>query len=336
MRIGMSAFCWSFRCGLIGQGTARANMQPLQLDELVSYAIHEGLQSLELPIALVRHLGDAQLTALRTRLLTADIRLVLDSGVVEVARLEDELALAARVGARVLRVLVSPVMEGRRGTFGSDWDAHLREISARLRRLAEHATHYQVQLAVENHQDVTADDLAALCRAVDSAAVGVCFDVTNCLMVGEQPLRVLEQLAPHIMNVHLSDYEAYPTEHGWRIVRCALGDGELDLRGLLQQIAALPGDIACQVELANHTARHARLLDDDWWRGYPPRDIRQVLPALRMLAQTQKLRDDDWRTPWERGADAAHITQFEQQQLTTSLHFLRTSGILLRRYEVVK
>jgi sugar phosphate isomerase/epimerase len=336
VRIGMSAFCWSYRCGLIGQNTERANPTPLPIDELIRFAVAERLQSLEFPAAAISGLPAERIDALAAQLAAADIRPILDSGVVDVARLQRELPAAAQLGVRVVRVLVSPVMEGRRGAFERDWSAHLDEIAERLRQIEPLAREHGIRLALENHQDVTADDLAALCRRLASPTVGVCFDVTNCLMVGEQPFRVLQQLAPYIVNVHLSDYEAYPTEHGWRIVRCALGDGELDLRGMLQQVAALEGDVCCQIELANHTARHARLLDDDWWRGYPQRDIREVLPALRMLAQTQKLRDDDWRTPWERGADAGQITQFELQQVSTSLQYLRKAGVLQRNEEAGK
>jgi 3-oxoisoapionate decarboxylase len=336
VRIGMSAFCWSYRCGLIGQNTERANPAPLPVDALIRFAIAERLQSLEFPAAVIAACSDEHIDVLAAQLAAADIRPILDSGVVDVARLQRELPAAARLGAPVVRVLVSPVMEGRRGAFERDWAAQLDEIAERLRQVEPLARSYGIRLALENHQDVTADDLAALCRRLASPAVGVCFDVTNCLMVGEQPFRVLQQLAPYIANVHLSDFEAYPTEHGWRIVRCALGDGELDLRSLLQQIAELAGDVCCQIELANHTARHARLLDDDWWRGYPQRDIREVLPALRMLAQTQKLRDDDWRTPWERGADGGQITQFELQQVRTSLQYLRNAGLLQRSEEAGK
>ncbi len=328
MFIGISALSYSYRCGLIGQGTNRAVSRPLGIDDIVALATRAGLQSVEFPLSMLPDLTPGRLTALRERLSLCGLTPVVDSEIVNIDLLRAHIPAASTLGARVLRVLVSPVLEGYRRPFTDDWPAHLADVASRLRAVIDLAAEHNVVLAVENHQDATSADLAALCAAVDSPWIGVCFDAVNCLVVGETPYSAAERLGPLIRNVHLADYETYPTTQGWRLVRCALGEGDLDIRRLLGIIEQSAPEVTCQIELVSHSARHVRILDDDWWQGYPPCDAREVLPILRLFAQTMRLRDDDWRTPWERGASEEQISLYEDQQFATSIAYLRAIGIL--------
>ncbi|MFN3374342.1 MAG: sugar phosphate isomerase/epimerase family protein [Chloroflexus sp.] len=328
MLIGLSVLSFSYRCGLIGRGTTRAVSHPLEVEDIVALAARAGLQSIEFPLSLLPDLSPDRLHALRERLNLCGLAPVADSDIVDIDRLRSHIPAAAMVGARVLRVLISPILEGYRRPFTDNWPKYLADITEQLRAVIDLATEHNVVLAVENHQDATSADLAAICAAIDSPYIGVCFDAVNTLVVGETPYAAVERLGPLIRNVHLADYETYPTTQGWRLVRCALGEGDLDIRRLLGQIEKHAPDVACQIELVSHSARHVRILDDDWWQGYPPCDVREVLPVLRLFAQTMRLRDDDWRTPWERGAGEEQISLYEDQQYATSIAYLRTIGVL--------
>jgi sugar phosphate isomerase/epimerase len=328
--IGLSALSFSYRCGLIGQGTPRAHRAPLGVDAILDMAAGAGLQSVAFPVELLSDVSPPTLASLRERLARAGLVPVIDSGVADPHALATQIPLAAALGARVVRVLVSPVLEGDRFAFTTDWPTHIHCVIAALRAVRPLAEAHGVTLAVENHQDATSDDLLTIVEGVGGDCVGVTFDATNALIVAEDPFVALERLGPAIRNIHLSDFYAYPTSQGWRLVRCALGAGDLDLRRLLDAVDQYAPHATCQIELVGHNARHIRLFEDSWWQGYPPRDIRDVLPALRRLNQTLRLRDDDWRTPWERGADEATISAYEDQHFNDSVAYLRTIGALPR------
>jgi hypothetical protein len=80
------------------------------------------------------------------------------------------------------------------------------------------------------------------------------------------------------------------------------------------------------IELAALYARHIRLLQDEWWQGYPPRDVREVIPALRLVARHARPAGEEWRTPWETGAPAAEVARYERDQFDRSVRFLRSLG----------
>lgn len=330
MLIGLSALSFSYRCGLVGRDTPRLVSRPLELDGIISLAARARLRSIELPLALLPDLAPERLAALRQRLEACALTPVIDLDVADIAALEAAIPAAAALGAVALRVLASPVLEGNRGAFAQDWPGYLDSVVARLRAVRPLAEEHGIPIAVENHQDLTADDLLRIVGEVGGSCIGVAFDPVNAYVVAEDPFAALPRLAPYIRTIHLSDFLAYPTRQGWRLVRCALGEGDFNLRRFLELAAAHVSEVPCQIELVSHSSRHVRLLTDEWWRGYPPRDIRDVIPVLREFAAPSRSYDDDWRTPWERGAAEAQISFYEDQQFASSVNYLRTIGVLPR------
>lgn len=330
MLIGLSALSFSYRCGLVGRDTPRVVSTPLSVDELIALADRAGLRSIELPVALLADTSPAALAALRARLEACALTTVLDTDVVDVDGLAAALHIATALGASVVRTLASPVVEGARGGFVADWPAYLADVVERLRAVRPLAEQLGVTVAVENHQDLIADELLQLVAAVGGDHIGITFDPANAYIVAEDPFALLPRLAPYIRNLHLADVMVYPSREGWRLVRCALGEGDLNLRRLIELIDIHVPNVPCQIELASHTARHLRLLADTWWQNYPPRDVRAVLPALREFAAASRSYDDDWRTPWERGAAESQVAFYEDQQFASSVGYLRTIGVLPR------
>ena len=77
---------------------------------------------------------------------------------------------------------------------------------------------------IENHQDFTSRELAAFCQRL-GPAVRIVLDTGNTFPVAEAPLDFVEVVAPYVAYVHLKDYRVQPTGDGFRLVRCAIGDG---------------------------------------------------------------------------------------------------------------
>ncbi len=330
MRIGVSALTFSYQCGLLGQGTSREVSHPMTVDDLMVLASRAGLQSVEFPVAMLPDLSSDRLDALHARLISSGLIAVLTSEAVYVPHLEQVIPAAARLGVRVLRVLLSDAIEGVRGGVSGGWEAHIDEMIKRLQHLRPLAEQYNVCLAVENHQDARSEDLLRVCAEVGGDHIGVAFDPVNALIVAEDPLTALEALGAHIRGIHLADYLVYPSDEGYRLVRCALGEGGMDFRVFFDRVRSIAPNVFCQIELVSHNARHVRLLTNEWWEGYGPRDVRALLPMLRLMAQNLRILDDDWRTPWERGASEAMIKLYEDQQFADSIAYLRSIGALER------
>ncbi|MBU6334319.1 MAG: sugar phosphate isomerase/epimerase [Chloroflexi bacterium] len=321
--IGIAAYSMPWRCGFAGAGTPRACASPLRAGDLLDLAIDHGLATVELPLEMLADARPDALQRVRARAAAHGVGIVVDTPVIDEARLAQALPLAAALGARVVRVMLSTVLEGARHTVAGGWPAHLEAMIAILRRLRPLAERYELIIAPENHQDATGDELAYLCDAVGGDSIGITLDAVNPLAVAEDPLATARLLGRRIVNVHLKDYQLYPSAEGYRLVRCALGDGVLDLTGLFAILAEHAPHARCSIELAALHARHIRIYDEAWWQGFGPRDVRSLLPVLALVRRHGRPADADWRTPWEAGADAGRLDDYETSQVLQSIARLK-------------
>ena len=117
------------------------------------------------------------------------------------------------------------------------------------------------------------------------------------------------------------------TAEGYRLVRCPSGDGAVPFTDIVEILAEHHETMLAAIEIGALEARHVRLFTPDWWRGYDPIKAPQLAAAL-LAAQRHRLPDDaDYRTPWERGDDAA-LPEFELAQVRRSAQNLRALGLL--------
>lgn len=251
--------------------------------------------------------------------------LVGDMGSVTDDELRALTPIAHDLGCRALRALVSNHLCGDRGGDADAWAAHLREVARTLRNLRSIFADYHLPIAIENHQDLTSSEMVWLCETVDSPWVGVTLDVVNPLAVVEDINAFAARVGPFIKNVHLKDYRLYATPQGYRLVRCPIGAGILNVADLFALLAAVAPTAPISLELAALEARHIRFLNADYWLTYPMRPITDVLPVLQLREQRKRPPGEDWRTPWERGEQGAAVSVFEIDQITQSLSYLHGS-----------
>jgi sugar phosphate isomerase/epimerase len=154
---------------------------------------------------------------------------------------------ARAVGADVMRIV-----GGSRRTRPASFARHKRQLGGMLRRLLPAAEDHGVVLALENHIDLTADEMVDLMRSLDSPWLGVCLDTGNNLRLHEDPVAVAEKLAPLARATHVKDIgvrRGDPKEFAfWPSV--PLGEGLVDLGrvvGLLRR-AGYRGLLAIEVD----------------------------------------------------------------------------------------
>ena len=148
----------------------------------------------------------------------------------------------------------------RNGTSSSANRAREAWRSMRRARLRQGVT-----LAIENHQDFTSRELVAFCEEA-GANVGIIFDTGNTFPVAEAPLDFTRVIAPHVRHVHLKDYRVQFTDEGYRLVRCAIGDGAVPFPEMLGDARRAPrrADRGARAGRARGAARaplHARLVE---------------------------------------------------------------------------
>ena len=143
-------------------------------------------------------------------------------------QLRRNLDVARRLDARVLRVVLS----------APGWQPTFDEAVTVLCALLPDLRAAGVTLAIENHFCLAPAELARLVRTVDDPRVGVCLDPLNSItkLVGTR--ETVDALAPLAVSVHVKDAIITRPRTGFYISGCPLGEGLVDVQGMLDAVRA--------------------------------------------------------------------------------------------------
>jgi 3-oxoisoapionate decarboxylase len=324
LNIGLNPYGLTWHLGLQGMGTPRANPHGCGLEGFIAIAQELGAGVVEIFDPWLRALDDAALTDLGARLRDAGMVPVISAGLNMMGPMESAFRSARALGAGVIRLGLSPVLCGARAAEGGNWGALVAMIRSELAVVGPRAADEGRWLAVENHQDFGSAELVAFCEGA-GRGVGITFDTGNSFPVLESPMDFTARVAAHVRHLHLKDYRVQFTDQGYRLVRCAIGDGAVPFATLVPALLAANPNLNAVLEPGALEARHIRFLDPAWWQGYPPKTGEEMARCLA-AAQVNKLSEDaDFLTPWERSADG-EIEAYELAMIRRSAANMRALG----------
>ena len=277
MKLGLDTYCYRYAAGLWDY-TPREN-RAMSLDHFLEKAADLGLDGLQLADA--RHLDSfdyGYVTELRRKADALGLYLELGTSGTNPDHLQNMVRAASVLGAAVVRTFVGaprPITAPRMETIISDAASQLGEVLPVCER-------YRVSLALENHQDLTTDELLRLLEIVDSPWLAVCFDTGNPLALLEDPMESARALGPLVRTVHLKDYQLCATPEGFSLIGCALGDGVVDLRGIIDLLRAEAPEAALNIEC--YLGRHPLpALEDSYLRQLPETSASALGATLRLV-----------------------------------------------------
>ncbi len=325
LHVGLNPYGLAYSIGLVGAGTPRANPAPMSMAGFIELALSAGARCVELDGRWLTPLSNTELTRTGEALRDAGAIIICSDWLTHTPgeTLGRPIECAIAVGARLLRLHLTPVVEGGRARLGDRWNALVAHGRTTLSAAARVAVDAGLDLAVENHQDFSSEELISIADA--TPGVGIVLDTGNPFAVGEDPLAFVRRAGSRIRHVHLKDYTAQFTPEGYRLVRCAVGDGCVPFAEIA---AALPDGMTASIEPGALEARHIRLFTPDWWHGYPPREARELATALGRLQRHRLADDADWRTPWETQASGAAVAEYELAHVRRSIDNVRAMGWL--------
>jgi 3-oxoisoapionate decarboxylase len=323
--LGLNPYGLTYHLGLQGKGSPRANPDGRGLEGFIAVATELKAKVLEIFDPWLADLSDAALIDLKKRLSDYGMTPVISAGLNMMGPIESALRSARLLNAKVIRLGLSPVLEGSRNAWGSKWIELQASIREGLGKYAPMAEAEGRNLAIENHQDFGSAELVDFCREFGSA-MGITIDMGNTFPVGEAPLDFVRIVAPYVRHVHLKDYRVQFTDEGYRLIRCAIGDGAVPIKAMLAEIGKYHTHMNAVLEPGALEARHIRFLKPEWWRGYRPMDAKAFAAALAAARVNRLSDDEDYRTPWERQADH-EIVDYELAMIRRSAANMRALGI---------
>jgi 3-oxoisoapionate decarboxylase len=183
-------------------------------------------------------------------------------------QLLDGLKVSRAVGSKSMRCYMGS-SEDRLGPLPIE--AHMENTIKLFRAVRAEAMDLGVRIALENHSgDMQAREVKTIIEESGKDLVAACLDTGNPIWCVEDPFVTLETLAPYVVTTHVRDSIVFETPRGAAGQWVALGDGNVDLVGFVQQFRRLCPQSSMQLEII--TGRPPRMLpylEADFWKAFP-------------------------------------------------------------------
>jgi len=127
----------------------------------------------------------------------------------------------------------------------------LRDTADALTPQATMLRDHGVVLAIETHFEFTSFELLRLfemCDAQPGDWLGVCLDTMNLMTMIEHPAWATDRLLPWVVSTHMKDGGLLLGRDGLTTFPVPIGDGIIDLEGIIQRLDTLPRPVHLSVE----------------------------------------------------------------------------------------
>lgn len=230
VRLGVDTLCWHMR---LEAGAVR-------MEDVLAVALDLGCECVQVNL---HHLRDRSVAGIeRLRADGPDLPLLASGDFLGSARDGERVEQGVERVQRWLEravALGSPILRVASGFYRADLAARPDLIRLEqafvtdvLDRMADEALASGVRLLLENHSDFTSAEYDAIITAVGRERTGVFIDLTNAVAALEDPVAVVEQLAPLAFAGHVKDFVLHSIQQpdsyhrrGFEVRYCYPGEG---------------------------------------------------------------------------------------------------------------
>ncbi len=181
---------------------------------------------------------------------------------------EAEVIAAKEAGAKVLR---TACLSGRRyENFNSaeEYQAFKKQAISSIHLAMPVIEKHQIKLAIENHKDWKAAELAAIIKDIDSEWLGVTLDFGNNLSLLEEPMEVIRILAPLAFSTHVKDMGLKCYTDGFLLSEVPLGEGVVDLKSAVLLCRKHNPEISFSLEMITRDPLQIPCLKAGYWATF--------------------------------------------------------------------
>ncbi len=201
-----------------------------------------------------------------------------------VAQFDKDVKAAKEAGATIIRTVS---LGGRRyEVFHKNGEYQAFQVKAiEALKLAEPVLRkYKMKLGVENHKDWRADELIAALKLFDSEWIGVTLDFGNSISLLENPMEVVEKLAPYSVSAHIKDMAVDEYANGFLLAEVPMGKGILDLKKMVEICQKHNPNIKYNLEMITRDPLEIPCISADYWpsmEGIPAIDLANTLKMVK-------------------------------------------------------
>jgi sugar phosphate isomerase/epimerase len=145
----------------------------------------------------------------------------------------------------------------------------------------------KAKLAVENHKDWRAEELAAAMKQLSSEWIGVTLDFGNSISLVEDPMEVVQTLVPYVFSTHVKDMGVEEFADGFLLSEVPLGKGFLDLAKIVALCRKHNPAVAFNLEMITRDPLEIPCLRSDYWKVFEGVSGEELARTIRMVKENK-------------------------------------------------
>jgi 3-oxoisoapionate decarboxylase len=170
----------------------------------------------------------------------------------------------------------------------ADWQQFVSASHKSIEAAVPILDRYKFPLGLENHKDWTADEMSALLTKYSSEYLGVCLDFGNNIALLDDPMYVVQKLAPYVVATHLKNIAVEPCDDGFLLSEVVLKEGFLDLRRITSLIRESRPRARFSLEMITRNPLVVPCLTDKYWVTFPDRNGLYLARTLKLVERERR------------------------------------------------
>ena len=159
-------------------------------------------------------------------------------------------------------------------------------------------------------------------KRIGSDRVGVCLDTGNSIALLEDPMEVVEALAPWAFTTHFKDMGVQEYERGFLLSEVPLGEGFLDLPRIVRVLRRARPEIRINLEMIMRDPLEVPCLTPRYWATF------EDLPGRHLARSLTMVRDHPPKQPLPRVAGLSREEQLKAEEDNVRRRLARARDIL--------
>lgn len=203
----------------------------------------------------------------------------------QVAAFEQEVINAKEAGATILRTVCSTGRRYENYHSPGDWQTLKKNALTSLQLAEPVLRKHKVRLAVENHKDWRGNELVSLLKQINSEWIGATIDFGNNLALLEEPMSLVETLAPYVFTTHVKDMGVQEYPDGFLLSEVPLGSGILDLPKMVAICKKHNPNVTFNLEMITRDPLEIPCRKEAYWATFGGIPKSEMDRTLRLVKQ---------------------------------------------------
>jgi 3-oxoisoapionate decarboxylase len=282
--LGANEYSYRLACGL---GNPLKQHKPLDLFAFMEKCASLGLDGVQVSERQLQTLDQIFLSEIKGKAADLGLHIEVSAASIGDPQIERYLQVASFFGGNVLRSSVGFRLRETILKTRDDWHKFRERMMEDARKVATLAKKYGLKVAIENHFDLTAEELLKVVET-DPDSLGVCLDTANSFAVVQEPKETASLLAKYVISSHLKDFLVLETPLGYTLYNVPFGEGHVDLQYVVNAVRQYNPGVMYSIEMVSGRTFPISSLEESFYSGYDERDALDLVKVLRLVRDHPK------------------------------------------------